>query len=612
MDLVNLSGRSGIWRKLMSCSSRVVGGRRSRGLRFALVVVLLAGSVLVSSGGAVSAQDSDPVDPVLVFNFDEAGTAPLALLVLQNHRGVAQSFTTGPRRNGYVFSEVTVQLRGTSARGLNATVKIYDDNGSNSPDTTLHTFPRQTVPAGTTASDYTFSTSEGILLGPGTKYWLVVETSADGWTQLRINAGAGQTSEGSLPGWTIAPQVSLRDSSNSFSVAFNSHTRQPQVYSLAFRMRGVALLDEYFNEFEIPGIDFAPDSSTAGALSPDQNAHGELTRADDARPSGSASGTRWNGDVLRLAGFDQNRRYRVEAVLGFSHDRRSTGGSISVFSVDSRGVNRSHGEFWDHNRDDGRAFVEFTPGRDLGRWRTYYLELEARDGMQTEAVIRQFSLSRNYPNTRVAAAQFFGGYTVSATDITTGERQLVANTSLKCDNDDDPVAAVGHKVGSAATERFAHIQEFTTGPNTGGYRLARVEAFFGEIFASDDPKLVLRNAATSMSVPGLNAPLFNTNRVVSPRSTVRFTSDGSIVLSASTTYRLEFSETKDTGEDYESYDINLYPGGCSYQERDNAAGWSIATSYSQDHEDDTTAVTTGTPTGSSLRIGVYGNPVGGM
>ncbi|WP_419920148.1 choice-of-anchor R domain-containing protein [Candidatus Poriferisodalis sp.] len=300
----------------------------------------------------------------------------------------------------------------------------------------------------------------------------------------------------------------------------------------------------------------------------------------------------------------------MEVILGHSQDR-STGGSISVFSVDSRGVNRSHGEFWDHNRDDGRLFIEFSPGRDLGRWRTYYLELEARDGMQTQAIIDQFKLSRNYPATRVAATQYFGTYTVTATDITEWGK-LVANTS-RCFEDDDPFATAGHKLGqTAATERYAQIQDFTTGPNTGGYRLQRVEAYFSDLASLEDPKVELWDtAATPAKVADLAAPLFNTNLVVSPRNAVRFTSDGTRVLSASTTYRLVFSETKDTGDDFERYDIKLYPGGCSYQERDNAAGWSIATSYSQSKEGVAT-VTTGTPTGSSLRIGVYGNPVGGM
>ncbi len=610
MDLVNFSGRSGIWRKSMSRSCRVVGGRRSAVARFALVVVLLAGSVLVSSGGGVSAQDTDIV---LASNFGiSAGTSELPLL--NNDKGVAQSFTTGPRRNGYLLSEVTIDLRGTSFSGLNATVKIYDDNGSNGPGERLHTFPRQTVSAGASANEYTFSASEAIPLDPGTKYWLVVETSANGYALIKINLAAGQTSA-AADGWSIAPQVSLRNSSNSFSVFINNHTNQPQVYSLRFRMRGLELLDEYSDERDFPGGDFAPDASTAGVVRPRVagRATGELTRADDARPSGSASGNRWNGDVFKLVGFDQNRRYRVEVLFGHSATR-STGGSISVFSVDSRGVNRSHGEFWDHNRDDGQAFIEFTPGRDLGRGRTYYLEVEARDGMQTEAVINQFGLSRNFPDTRVPAAQFFGEYSVFMNDITV-VTQLVANTSLKCDDDDDPVARVGHKSGSGvATERFEHFQDFTTGSNTGGYRLYQVEAFFSDLDSGDrdNPKVeVWDTATTPAKVVDMTAPLFNINRVVSPRSTVRFTSDGTIVLSADTTYRLVFSETKDTGDDFESYNMNLYPGDCSYQERDNAAGWSIATSYSQSKEGVTT-VTTGTPSGSTLRIGVYGEPVGGV
>ena len=239
------------------------------------------------------------------------------------------------------------------------------------------------------------------------------------------------------------------------------------------------------------------------------------------------------------------------------------------------------------------------------------MSLEARDGMQTQAIIDQFKLSRNYPATRVAATQYFGTHTVTATDITEWGK-LVANTS-QCFEDDDPVAMAGHKEGQTlATERFAHIQDFTTGPNTGGYGLRRVEAFFSDLAAREDPKVeVWDTAATPAKVADLNAPLFNINRVVSPRSAVRFTSDGSIVLSASTTYRLVFSETKDTGDDFERYNIKLYPGGCSYQEHDNAAGWSIANSYSQRKEGVTT-VTTGTPSGSTLRIGVYGQPVGGM
>ena len=608
MDLVNLSGRSGIWWKSMSRSCRVVGGRRSRGLRFSLVVVLLAGSVFVSSGGGVSAQD-DNID--LVSNLGLSGaTTETRIYQVQgrvNNRGVAQSFTTGSRRNGYLVSEVAIELRAGTSTTADVNLTIYDDNGSNSPGEQLHAFPQQTVPAGRNRNNVTFTGDAAFLLGSDTKYWLVLEALTSSFAGLWGGNNAGRTST-PADGWSIAPQYALRHSPSSFTV-------QSTAGSLKFRIRGSEVPDEIQDERDFPGGDFAPDASTAGVVRPRVagRATGELTRADDARPSGSASGNRWNGDVFKLVGFDQNRRYRVEVLFGHSATR-STGGSISVFSVDSRGVNRSHGEFWDHNRDDGQAFIEFTPGRDLGRGRTYYLEVEARDGMQTEAVINQFGLSRNFPDTRVPAAQFFGEYSVFMNDITV-VTQLVANTSLKCDDDDDPVARVGHKSGSGvATERFEHFQDFTTGSNTGGYRLYQVEAFFSDLDSGDrdNPKVeVWDTATTPAKVVDMTAPLFNINRVVSPRSTVRFTSDGTIVLSADTTYRLVFSETKDTGDDFESYNMNLYPGDCSYQERDNAAGWSIATSYSQSKEGVTT-VTTGTPSGSTLRIGVYGEPVGGV
>ena len=583
-------------------------GRRSAVAGFALVVVLLAGAVLVSSGGGVSAQGSN-ID--LVSNFGSASTTELRIYQVQgsiNIRGAAQSFTTGSKRNGYLVSDVAIELRADRTNSANFNLTIYDDDGSNSPGERLHTFPQQTVGADTsrTRNAITFTAGTAFLLGSDTKYWLVLETSASSFAGLKSGADAGQTSA-AADGWSVAPQIFTRHTSSSFAV-------QNLVASLRFRIRGSEVPDEFQDERDFPGGDFAPDASTAGVVRPGLSgvANGELTRADDARPSGSVSGTPWNGDVFKLVGFDQNRRYVVEVLFGDSATR-STGGSISVFSVDSRGVNRSHGEFWDHNRDDGQAFIEFTPGRDLGRWRTYYLEVEARDGMQTEAVINQFRLSRNFPDTRVPAAQYFGTYTVVASEVSA--EKMVANTSLKCDDDDDPVARVGHKSGSGvATERFEHFQDFTTGSNSGGYRLRGVEAFFSDLDSRDrdNPKVeVWDTATTPAKVADLNAPLFNINRVVSPRSTVRFTSDGSIVLSADTTYRLVFSETKDTGDDFESYNMNLYPGGCSYQERDNAAGWSIATSYSKSKEGVTT-VTTGTPSGSTLRIGVYGLPVGGM
>ena len=172
MDLVNLPRRSGIWEKSMLCLLRVVGGRRSRGLRFALVVVLLTGSLLVSSGGAVSAQDSDPV---LASNFGL--TAPSAELRLYepsfNNRGVAQSFTTGSKRNGYLVSEVALELRADQNSGANFTLLATQDSGICGRteivrDAILRKLPGVSACADVTGTHLASITGEIIMLDNGT------------------------------------------------------------------------------------------------------------------------------------------------------------------------------------------------------------------------------------------------------------------------------------------------------------------------------------------------------------------------------------------------------------------------------------------------------------
>ena len=93
---------------------------------------------------------------------------------------------------------------------------------------------------------------------------------------------------------------------------------------------------------------------------------------------------------------------------------------------------------WDHNRDDGRAFIEFYASPE-----SYHLRVRARDMLNDDSM------------------SFYGRYTVSLIDITNITRK-VSNTR----------AYSGEKTEVSNT--LWKASSFTTGSNTGGYKLSYV------------------------------------------------------------------------------------------------------------------------------------------
>ena len=83
-----------------------------------------------------------------------------------------------------------------------------------------------------------------------------------------------------------------------------------------------------------------------------------IGRLDATLDSGRRTGDWWK---LRL---EPHRRYRVEVEFG-SSSNQARGGGIDV-NYDAA--------LWDHNRDDGRAFIEFYASPE-----SYHLRVRARD-----------------------------------------------------------------------------------------------------------------------------------------------------------------------------------------------------------------------------------------
>ena len=237
--------------------------------------------------------------------------------------------------------------------------------------------------------------------------------------------------------------------------------------------------------------------------------------------SGHRTGDMWK---LRL---DPYRRYRVQV---------SFGDQIGVNRGGSIGVN-DRGDLWDHMRDDGLAFVEFT-----AKSESYHLDVLAEDSLNQGAL------------------EYYGRYTVQLLDIT--------GTNLMVSNGD---AYSGSKI--EVPPGYLRATSFTTGPNPGGYRLSYVGT--GLHSMSGAPRVKAGLYTDSAGAPGTK--IFDFERVeeitghpTAQRSDRFWAPPSALNLAASTAYWVVF---KEVGSRNGTYQITRTDSGT-----DNpgaASGWSI-------------------------------------
>ena len=229
-----------------------------------------------------------------------------------------------------------------------------------------------------------------------------------GALQVR-NTGFDGQNTGNQDDWSIGYDSAfrIRDSGSAYGVSDH-----------VFRMKleGVVLTP---TRAEPSNSDFPYSDQTWGFVDTSVSSIG---RMDATLDSGRRTGDWWK---LRL---EPHRRYRVEVEFG-SSSNQARGGGIDV-NYDAA--------LWDHNRDDGRAFIEFYASPE-----SYHLRVRARDMLNDDSM------------------SFYGRYAVSLIDIT-GITKKVSNTN----------AYSGTKTEVSNT--LWKASSFTTGSNTGGYKLSYV------------------------------------------------------------------------------------------------------------------------------------------
>ena len=218
---------------------------------------------------------------------------------------------------------------------------------------------------------------------------------------------------------------------------------------------------------------------------------------------------------------EPHRRYRVQVQFG-SGSNQARGGGIDV-NYDSA--------LWDHHRDDGLAFVEFTTISQL-----YYLRVRARDFLNDDS------------------ATYYGTYTVTLTDIT-GITQKVSNGD----------AYSGLK--AAIAETVWRATSFT-----GGYKLSYVGTGLHPRTGTNSVKAELHT--DSSGSPGTK--IFDFIRVgkITGHPTAQYTDrfwapTSAPNLAANTDYWVVFKDNSGAA----SYDLTRVATGA--ENPGAASGWSI-------------------------------------
>ena len=326
---------------------------------------------------------------------------------------------------------------------------------------------------------------------------------------VAVTSVAGKDS-GSQDDWSIAHGFILRERNS--GPAWLSVSGQVFKYSL----RGTVTYSP--TQTEPDDADLPYSDQTWGYVDTSASSSGRMDATLDSR--------RRTGDWWKLR-VEPHRRYRVQVEFG-SGSSQATGGGIDV---------NYNNAWWDHNRDDGLAFIEFTTISE-----PYYLRVRARDFLNDDS------------------ATYYGPYTVTLTDIS-GITKKVSNTNAY-DGTKVPVLNDNWKAAY-----------FTTGDNAGGYKLSYVGTGLHANTGASSVKAELWTVSSDS--PGTK--LFDFIRVgkITGHPTAqysdRFWAPGNAeALAANTPYYVVFKEMN-SGASYDT--VQAGSGG-----DDNpgaASGWSI-------------------------------------
>ena len=320
------------------------------------------------------------------------------------------SFTTGPSDIPHELASVTLVLKVASgAIGSPVPEVTIRSDSSGSPGPELFTLdnPSNIGNLNYFYAEYAFNAPPHTRLSRDTTYWVVVHSNVQLRMALTLSAAADS---GGQDGWRVDHRYAwrLRGSSSAWST--------PPARAVRMKLEGVVLTP---TRAEPSNSDFPYSDQTRGFVDTSVSSIG---RMDATLDSGRRTGDWWK---LRL---EPHRRYRVEVEFGSGSDQ-ARGGGIDV-NYDAA--------LWDHNRDDGRAFIEFYASPE-----SYHLRVRARDFLNDDSM------------------SFYGRYAVSLIDITNITRK-VSNTR----------AYSGEKTEVSNT--LWKASSFTTGSNTGGYKLSYV------------------------------------------------------------------------------------------------------------------------------------------
>ena len=267
---------------------------------------------------------------------------------------------------------------------------------------------------------------------------------------------------------------------------------------------------------EPAGGDLAEFEATEGVVRVGANSTGRLTAEHDA--PGSA-GDWWRLDI---DGSYATKRYLVEVAFG-STVTADKGGGIEVYFTDWNGERTGWGDQWDHNRDDGAAFL-FMPGDR----RPHFLRVQAQD------FLNEGSLT------------YYGDYTITLTDITDVKTQL---DNTHHDDSDAGRHIVGHQTVLTELQNHWFASSFTTGSNTGGYRLEWLQTSLVQRTGPNLPQLALYT--NSSSAPGTKVFDFIAPAAINTHPSPRgwdfalAPNTAAATLAASTTYWVVAKETSD-------------------------------------------------------------------
>lgn len=219
--------------------------------------------------------------------------------------------------------------------------------------------------------------------------------------------------------------------------------------------------------------------TTQGLVVPGQIATGELTAIDDDVPAGSRSPSGLRGDYFRLR-VEPWRSYRLQVFFKETAEGSvplSTGGSIKLAFYNiatSQRAGLSPGS--DHNRDDGVTIVHLN----TVAGQEYYVKVNVYD---------QYNGSKS--------RKYHGKYHLVLTDIT-GVTLLTSNLSAASIIDDEAQADPDIKDETVGTTSWG--ASLTTGTNTAGYGIDRLQLFIEDTNADATPVVTIR--ANTSSLPG--------------------------------------------------------------------------------------------------------------